>query len=258
MKRRTVLSAGLGALAAGLPEIGWARAEAPIRVVCWSEGTAPASVYPKDISGAVAEALQGASQFNVRTASLSDPDQGLSDALLGATDVLFWWGHQRHGQVRDDRVDAIVKRVREEGMGFVALHSSHYSKPFKRLMEDSCDLGGVGIDDEPEMVAVKAPSHPIAQGVSDFRIPREEFYDEPFHVPPPDLVVFESTWKSGHHFRSGCVWNRGKGRVFYFRPGHETFPTYFQAEVKTVLVNAADWLGKPNASRRLSLLSLSR
>lgn len=257
MKRRTVLSAGLGALAAGLPRVSWALAEPSIRVLCWSEGTAPSSIYPRDISGAVAEALQGAGQFTVHTAGLSDPDQGLSDTVLGATDVLFWWGHQRHGQVRDDRADAVLKRVREGGMGFVALHSSHYSKPFKRLMEDSCGLGGVGIDEEPEQVAVKAPSHPIAQGVSDFRIAREEFYDEPFHVPSPDLVIFESTWRSGHHFRSGCVWNRGKGRVFYFRPGHETFPTYFQAEVKTILINAAGWLGRPEGSRRLSQLSRS-
>src|SRR5437870_2218825 len=137
MKRRAVLKAGLGALAAGLPATGWARPAQPIRVLCWSEGTAPASVYPKEIAGAVAAALRAAAQFEVRTAALADADQGISDAALAATDVLFWWGHQRHGQVPNDRVDAILKRVREGGMGFVGLHSSHYSKPFKRLMDDS-------------------------------------------------------------------------------------------------------------------------
>jgi trehalose utilization protein len=94
--------------------------------------------------------------------------------------------------------------------------------------------------------------------VSDFQIPREEFYDEPFHVPPPDLVIFESSWKTGHRFRSGCAWNRGTGRVFYFRPGHETFPTYFQPEVKTILANAAAWVGRPGASRRVTQLIQGR
>jgi trehalose utilization protein len=249
MKRRTVLQAGVGALAAGIPAVGWAAARPSIRVLCWSEGTAPASVYPKDISGAVADALRAAGGFELRAAGLADPAQGLSDAALAATDVLFWWGHQRHGQVQDDRVAAIIKRVREGGMGFVALHSSHYSKPFKGLMQDACDLGGVGINDAPEQITVKAPTHPIARGVSGFQIPREEFYNKPFKVPPPDLVVFESTWRTGQRFRSGCVWNRDKGRVFYFRPGHETFPTYFQQEVKAILVNAAGWI----APRRVSI-----
>jgi trehalose utilization protein len=255
MNRRSILKAGLTAAAAGLPRLAWARARSPIRVLCWSEGTAPRAVYPNDICGAVAEALKAAGHVEVRTAGLADPDQGLGDAALAGTDVLFWWGHQRHDQVHDDRVDAVLKRVREQGMGFVALHSSHYSKPFKRLMENSCDLGGVGIDDAPEQITVKAPSHPIARGVSDFALAREEFYDEPFHVPTPDVVVFESSWRTGHHFRSGCVWKRGKGEVFYFRPGHESFRTYFQPEIKTVLVNAAHWLGRPEASRQVSLLN---
>ena len=184
MKRRALLKAGVGALAAGLPSMALAAPRRPVRVLCWSEGTAPVSVYPKEISGAVADALRPVAQFEVRTTSLADADQGLADAALDATDALFWWGHQRHGQVRDDRVDAIVKRVREGGMGFVALHSSHYSKPFKRLMEDACDLGGVGINDAPEQITVKAPGHPIARGISDFQIPREEFYNEPFSDSP--------------------------------------------------------------------------
>ena len=248
MKRRALFKAGVGALAAGLPSMALAAPRRPVRVLCWSEGTAPVSVYPKDIAGAVADALRPVAQFEVRTLSLADADQGLADAALDATDVLFWWGHQRHGQVRDDRVEAIVKRVRESGMGFVALHSSHYSKAFKRLTEDACDLGGVGINDAPEQITVKAPGHLIARGISDFQIPREEFYNEPFRIPPPDVVVFESTWRTGQRFRSGCLWQRGNGRVFYFRPGHETFPTYFQPEVKTILVNAARWIGPRQVS----------
>lgn len=248
MHRRTLLKAGVGALAAGIPGVGLAAPRAPIRVLCWSEGTAPTSVYPRDISGAVAGALRAAGGFDLHTAGLADPDQGLSDAALAAADVLFWWGHERHDQVHDDRVTAVVTRVRENGLGFVALHSSHYSKPFKSLMGTSCGLGGVGINRAPEQITVKALAHPIARGISDFQIPREEFYNEPFRIPPPDLVVFESTWRTGQHFRSGCVWKRGKGRVFYFRPGHEEFPTYFQPEVKAILVNAARWIGPRQVS----------
>jgi trehalose utilization protein len=248
MKRRAILQAGLAAAAAGLPRWAAAAPRPSVRVLGWSEGTAPASVYPHDIAGAVADALRAAGGFTVHTATLADADQGLSDAALGDTDVLFWWGHQRHDQVRDDRVATILKRVRGGGMGFVALHSSHYSKPFKRLLDAPGDLGGVGIPDAPEQIAVKAPAHPIAHGIHDFEIPREEFYNEPFRVPAPDVVVFESTWRTGQRFRSGCLWRRGQGQVFYFRPGHETFPTYFQPEVKAILVNAARWLGQPAVS----------
>jgi len=248
MHRRSLLKAGMGALAGGIPALGMAEPRAPVRVLCWSEGTAPTSIYPKDISGAVADALRAAGGFDLHTAGLADPDQGLSDEALAATDVLFWWGHQRHNQVHDDRVSAIAKRVRENGLGFVALHSSHFSKPFKSLMEDSCDLSGWGINDAPEQIAVKAPAHPIARGISDFQIAREEFYNEPFRVPAPDVVIFESTWRTGQRFRSGCVWKRGNGRVFYFRPGHEEFPTYFQPEVKAILVNAARWIGPRQVS----------
>jgi trehalose utilization protein len=209
------------------------------------------SVYPNDISGAVAEALKVAGGFEVRTAAIADADQGLSDAALAATDVLFWWGHVRHRRVQDDRVEAILKRVRGGGIGFVALHSSHYAKPFKRLVEASGDLGGVGINDAPEQVLVKAPDHPLARGIRDFQIPREEFYNEPFDVPTPDVVVFESRWRTGQWFRSGSVWKRGNGRVFYFRPGHETFPVYFQTEIRAILVNAARWLGQPEVSTQV-------
>src|SRR5947209_7099625 len=116
MKRRSLLKAGIAAVAGGLPAGAWAAPRRPIRVLCWAEGTAPRSVYPQDISGAVAEVLRSAGGFDVHTAALDDADQGVSDAALAGTDVLFWWGHQRHGQVRDDRVDAIGKRVREGGM----------------------------------------------------------------------------------------------------------------------------------------------
>jgi trehalose utilization protein len=244
MKRRDLLQAGLGTLAVGLPVRAFGAPDRKIRVLCWSEGTAPTSMYPHDISGAVADALKAAGGFQVRTAALADADQGLSDSTLAETDVLFWWGHIRHRDVQNERVDAVLKRVREGGMGLAALHSSHYAKPFRRVLEASGNLGGVGIPDAPEQIVVKAPMHPIARGIKDFQIPKEEFYNEPFSVPEPDLVIFESTWSTGQRFRSGCLWRRGQGQVFYFRPGHETFPTFFQPEVKTILVNAARFLGQ--------------
>jgi trehalose utilization protein len=255
MKRRAFLQGSVAAVAAGVPGTTLGAPRQPIRALCWAEGTAPTSVYPRDISGAVADALRALSGCDIHVTSLSDPGQGVGDAMLAATDVLFWWGHQRHDAVRDDRVEAIRKRVVEGGMSFVALHSSHHSKPFRRLLEASGDIGGVGIPDVPEQVSVKAPHHPLAEGMRDFSIPREEFYNEPFQVPTPDVLVFESTWRTGERFRSGCLWNRGKGRVFYFRPGHESFPTYFQPEVKQVMVNAARWLGQPEGSVRLSMRS---
>ena len=69
-------------------------------------------------------------------------------------------------------------------------------------------------------------------------------YDEPFHVPPPDEVVLEERWASGEWFRSGMVWNLGKGKVVYFRPGHETYPVYFDANALAVIANACRWLGQ--------------
>src|SRR5262249_17402813 len=157
---------------------------------------------PNDINGAVADALREARGFAVRTAGLAEPEQGLSDAALAETDVLFWWGHQKHGQVDDQRVATIVKRIKE-GMGLVALQSAHPSKALPRACGSSGSIGGVGINNSPEHVQVKATDHPIARGVKDFDIPREEFYNEPFGIKEPDTLVFYSTWDTGQKFRSG-------------------------------------------------------
>lgn len=132
--RRAVLAAGAFA-ASELLLRGTARADQPKRrVLVWSEGTAPKNVYPKDISTAVAEGLKPLEGWEVVTASISDPDQGMSDESLQKTDVLIWWGHVRHGQVKDELVERIVRRVKQDGMGFIALHSSHYSKALKKLL----------------------------------------------------------------------------------------------------------------------------
>ena len=216
-----------------------------IRVLVWSEGSAPKDVYPNDINGAIAEHLGKVKGLTVKTANLSDPDQGLSQAALDNTDVLFWWGHRYHNKVNQEVGDRIVKRVKEGGMGFVAVHSAHHSQPFKALLSATGNLTAKN-EGTPEHIHVVTASHPIAKGVKDFTIPKEEEYLEPFDVPQPETLVFRSKWDNGHEFRSGCVWTAGKGKVFYFRPGHESYPTMHQPEVVKILTHAAFWAGSKN------------
>lgn len=212
-----------------------------VRVLVWSEASAPKNVYPNDINAAIAEHLSKQKNLIVKTASLNDPEQGLSQEALDNTDVLFWWGHKYHNKVEGAAVDRIIKRVKEGGMGFVAIHSAHYSKPFKALLNAPADLGGWREDGSPEHVHVVTPSHPIAKGIKDFTIPHTEMYNEPFKVPEPEVVVFHSKWDKGEEFRSGCIWTIGKGKVFYFRPGHETYPIMHDPNVVKILTNAAFW-----------------
>ena len=215
----------------------------PIRVLCWSERTEKESVYPTGINGAVAQALNAAGGFETRESRLQEPDQGLSDADLDWADVLTWFGHGKHREVEDAAVDRVVRHVRERGMGFIPLHSSHHSKPFKAVLDHTGNLGGWREDGRPSIVYVCQPDHPVAQGVGDlFVIPQEEMYCEPFDISPPDTLVMISSYSHGEVFRSGCCWQAGKGRVFYFQPGHETYPIYLEhPQVKQVVVNAARW-----------------
>lgn len=198
------------------------------------------SVYPNGMHNAIADGLKEAG-FNVRTATLDEPEHGLTDEVLANTDVLTWWGHTAHGDVQDEIVEKVYKRVLE-GMGLIVLHSGHYSKIFRKLMGTSCSLRWREMETENERIWVVKPSHPIAQGLGPYiDIPAEEMYGELFDVPTPDDLVFISWFKGGNVFRSGCCYHRGHGKVFYFRPGHETFPTYFQPEVRQVIANAAAW-----------------
>ena len=214
-------------------------------VVVWSEGTAPKNVYPKDINMAVAEGLASLEGWEVVTANLSDPDQGLPDALLKKADVLIWWGHQKHGMVKDELVEKIVKRVKEEGMGFIALHSSHFAKPNKALMGTACSWGAYKGDSTTLKVTVKDPNHPIAKGVKDFTIDHSERYSEPYAVPEPQAVPFEGvyTLKDGgtDPSRIGLCWQVGKGKFFYFQAGHETNPVFYDENVRLIMRNAVQW-----------------
>jgi trehalose utilization protein len=201
------------------------------------EGGEAARIYPQGIHATLAAVLAEAGE--VRTATLAEPEHGLAPDVLDATDVLLWWGHTAHEQVADDVVTRVVERVLG-GMGLVVLHSGHFSKPFRRLMGTTCDLRWR--HDERETVWTVAPGHPIAAGVPEsFVIPEQEMYGEFFDVPAPEELVFISSFTGGEVFRSGCCWTRGRGRIFYFSPGHETNPVYHQPEVRRVLVNAVRW-----------------
>jgi trehalose utilization protein len=218
-----------------------------MQIIVWNEflhesrNPVVAALYPEGIHGAIAAGLRaGLPDAEVSTANLEMAQHGLTQAALDATDVLFWWGHLAHHQVDDAVVERVCARV-VGGMGLVVLHSAHLSKPFRRLMGTSCNLRWREADDR-ELVWTVAPMHPIAAGIPHpIVIPRHEMYGEFFDVPTPDELVFVSNFSGGEAFRSGCCFRRGKGRVFYFSPGHETYPIYHQPEILQVLCNAARW-----------------
>ena len=219
------------------------------RVTVWNEyrheRTDPkvATVYPDGIHAAIADGLREAG-LEVRTATLDEAEQGLSDATLEATDVLTWWGHLAHDDVDDALVERIQRRVLD-GMGLIVLHSAHYSKIFRRLMGTSCSLKWREAR-ERERIWVVDPSHPIADGLGEsFVVEPEEMYGEPFDIPAPDRLVLVGWFQGGEVFRSGCCYGRGRGRIFYFQPGHETYPTYFNPDVRRVIANAVGWAAQP-------------
>jgi trehalose utilization protein len=223
----------------------------PVRVLVWNEhrhersDPEVAAIYPDGIHGAVAGALRAAG-VDVRMGTLDEPDQGLAD--LDWADVLVWWGHIAHDELTDANVDRIQARVLD-GMGFVGLHSAHYSRPFRRLMGTSCSLKWREADDR-ERLWVVAPDHPIADGLGEYvEIEREEMYGEFFDIPAPERLIFVSWFTGGEVFRSGATWTRGRGRVFYFRPGHETYPTYHQRDVQRVIVNGVRWAAAGSGPR---------
>ena len=196
-----------------------------------------AKVYPDGTHDALAEALREGG-FEVRTATLDEPEHGLAEEVLAATDVLLWWGHMAHDGVPDEVVERVHERVLR-GMGLVVLHSGHFSKIFKKLMGTTCDLKWRHND--RERLWVVAPGHPIAEGLGEYIELEEEMYGEPFDVPPPDELVFVSWFGGGEVFRSGLCYRRGRGRIFYFRPAHKENPSYHNLDVLRVIQNAVRW-----------------
>lgn len=225
-----------------------------IRVTIWNEfvherrqGEA-AAIYPDGIHAALAKGLEGTG-FVIRTATMGEPEHGLGDAVLAATDVLVWWGHLAHHEVSD----AIVNKVNEcvlNGMGLIVLHSGHCSKIFNKLMgTQTCKLKWREAD-EKERLWVVNPAHPITDGVPEYiELEKEEMYGEHFDVPAPDELIFVSWFEGGEVFRSGMTYTRGRGKIFYFRPGHETYPTYYNKDVLRVIRNAAVWAAPMDTTR---------
>jgi trehalose utilization protein len=217
-----------------------------IRVTVWNEfrherqpGKAQ-EVYPDGIHRVLADALAGEDDMTVRTATLDEPEHGLTPEVLDATDVLTWWGHRAHDEVADDVVARVHARVLD-GMGLIVLHSGHFSKLFISLMGTRCSLQWREAG-ERERIWCIAPSHPIAAGIgASIDLPQTEMYGERFDIPDPDQIVFISWFEGGEVFRSGCTFQRGLGRVFYFRPGHETYPIYYNDQVIRVIKNAVRW-----------------
>jgi len=223
-----------------------------LNVTVWNEHVherrepSVSKIYPDGMHAPIVEGLRRelAGAVTVLVATLDEPEHGLTRELLADTDVLTWWGHAAHDQVADEVVERVFSRVLD-GMGIVVLHSGHHSKIFKRLMGTSCSLiwrsdpGG-----ERELIWTVSPAHPIAAGVPQpIVVPHQEMYGEFFDIPPPDELVFVSSFEGGEVFRRGCCYFRGAGRVFYFGPGDQEYPVYHQPEIQRVIANAVAWCG---------------
>jgi trehalose utilization protein len=213
-----------------------------INVIVWDERTAPTDIYPEGINAAVASYLSEQPGLHVRTAQLSDADQGLGEESLAVANVLIWWSHAKNRDVTDENAERVVRHVRERGMGFIPMHSSIHAKPFLMLMQTSCNLEGWREDGKPMQIYTIEPMHAIATGLPKmFVVQKDEMYCERFDVPPVEELVFISSFAGGEVFRSGCCWTRGKGRIFYWSPGHETYPVYFDNNIRHVIANAVRW-----------------
>ncbi|MBX2825620.1 MAG: ThuA domain-containing protein [Gammaproteobacteria bacterium] len=218
-----------------------------VRVTVWGENVhehtneTVRSIYPDGMHETIAASLNQDPGIQARTATLQQPEHGLTEAVLDQTDVLTWWGHCAHGEVEDTIVERVHRRVLE-GMGLIVLHSGHYAKIFTRLMGTSCSLKWREAG-EKERLWICNPGHPIVQGIGGdyFELEQTEMYGEPFGIPTPDEQIFISWFEGGEVFRSGNIYRRGNGKVFYFRPGHETYPIYHHETVQLVLKNAVKW-----------------
>lgn len=218
----------------------------PIRVTIWNEfkhekiHPEVQKVYPDGMHQVIAEGLKKYPGFEIGTATLDEPEHGLTDDVLEKTDVMLWWGHMAHHEVKDE----IVAKVHEKvlgGMGLIVLHSGHFSKIFQKLLGTTCNLKWREAG-EKERLWVVDPAHPIARGIGQYiELPQTEMYGEQFDIPQPDELVFISWFQGGEVFRSGCCFHRSRGKIFYFRPGHETYPIYFNEEIIKVIKNGIEW-----------------
>ncbi len=223
-----------------------------INVTVWNEFRHEKSnedvkkLYPNGMHAVIASALEKAGDMSLRSATLDEPEHGLTDDVLNSTDVLIWWGHAAHGEVKDEIVEKVRKRILE-GMGLIVLHSGHYSKIFRSMLGTNCSLKWREVAEKERLWNVE-PGHPITQGIGEYiELPNAEMYGERFDIPTPDKLIFVSWFEGGEVFRSGCCWERGHGRIFYFRPGHETYPIFHNDSIMKVITNAVRW-AKPRVN----------
>jgi len=217
-----------------------------IKVTVWNEykdtqkKPEVAAVYPEGLHKAIAAFLNQDSEISANVSIITDEEQGLSEKVLDNTDVLIWWGHMHHHEIEDALAKRVVERV-QRGMGIIFLHSAHRSKPFLGLLGTSGYLGWREAEEKSRVWTV-SPTHPIAHGVPEqFLIEHEEMYSEPFGIPEPDATVFISWFEGGNVFRSGVTFHREYGKIFYFQPGHETHPNYFNQHIQQIITNAVKW-----------------
>ena len=217
-----------------------------LRVLIWNEfrheKTNPSvkSIYPNGIHGVIKEFLQEKVDCEIYTATLDDPECGINEEILNNTDVMIWWGHKFHKEVSDEIADMVVRHV-QAGMGFIALHSTHESKPFMRLMGTTCSVKWRKSGVKERLWNIN-PSHPIMKGIDNyFELEHVEMYGERFDIPKPDDILMISWYPSGEVFRSVCTWTRGNGRIVHIKPGHETFPIYYNENIQKLICNAVEW-----------------
>ena len=230
----------------------------PLRVTVWNEfihertQLEVAAIYPDGIHQTLANCLgeRLGAKAVFQTATLDEPEHGLPVARLDQTDVLIWWGHAAHDRVSDEVVERVQRRVLA-GMGLLVLHSGHGSKIFRRLLGTGCMLRWREAG-ERERLWIVDPGHPIVDGLLGeyLELPQTEMYGEFFDIPRPDELIFISWFAGGEVFRSGCTFRRGRGKLFYFRPGHETYPIYHDRQVQQVLANAILWAAPSGAPYR--------
>ena len=216
-----------------------------IRITVWNEYKHEReleeikAVYPQGIHECIREFLEEEPEFQVRTAFFSMEEHGLTEEVLANTDVLIFWSHA----LQEEFSEEVARRVQRHvlgGMGLIALHSAHYSKVMKLLLGTSMSLNWRHGD--RERLWCTAPGHPIARGIEEsFEIPREEMYGEYFDIPKPDGVIFTGWFSGGEVFRSGCTFTRGRGKIFYFQPGHEEYPIYYMPQIQKIIKNAVKW-----------------
>lgn len=227
----------------------------PLRVTVWHEfrhekrHPEVAAIYPNGMHEAIAGFLRQRDDLIISTATLDEPEAGLTADRVNSTDVFVWWGHGYHNEVSDEVVDRVFKRIVSEGAGLVALHSGHFSKIFRKLMGTGCDLKWRVNPPQRETMWVTRPGHPIISHIDDHLVLEpEEMYGEFFDIPEPECTFLISSFSGGEVCRSGCTWTRGMGKIAYLRPGHESYPTYHNPMVLQMIENAARWAAPMDVS----------